>query len=263
MVSDARDCTNARCGFTITEVIVTIAVLTLLVGILLPVLSGVRLTGRATLCQNNLRHMVNAALMYSNIHQAYPPAVTIQIIDGAPALVAWDWITRPDGELVGPGRLWEYADSPDEVMQCPEFFGNSNAPGNPYTGYNYSPYVGGEQQQGPPYTFHRGTRPHTVSRPSSCAMFGLGEYSTGANKFMRAPLHNEISTLFLGPMTVYSGGQAFSRYGGQTFVAYVDGHVRSHSRPEEGELATPEFLEQMGFPRNGFLSEDNAAYRPH
>lgn len=239
-----------------------VAVVSLLLGMLVPALSSVRLTGRAALSQNNLRHMVNASLMYANIHQAYPPAVTVQMVDGAPAIVAWDWITRFDGERVGPGPLWAYSDSPGEVMQCPEFFGNANAAGNPFTGYNYSPYIGGEQLQGPPYTFHRGTPPHAVSRPSACAMFGLGEYSAGANKFMRAPQHNELSSLFLGPMTIYSGGQSFDRYGGRTFVAYVDGHVDSRNRPEEGDSATPELLEQMGFPNNGFLSEGNAAYRP-
>jgi hypothetical protein len=237
-------------------------VLTLLLGLLLPALSSMRLSGRATLCRSNLRYMVNATLMYANIHQAYPPAAMLRMIDGAPARVEWDWITRPSGELVGPGPLWSYAEGPGEVLQCPEFFGNSNAPGSPYTGYNYSPYLGGEQGLIPPYQFYPGTRPHAVDRPSSTAMFGLGGLSTGANKFMRAPLHNEISGLFLGGSAIYAGGQAYDRYRGVTFVAWVDGHVSTHNRPEEGEKATPALLELMGYPRNGFLSENNDAYRP-
>lgn len=258
-----RHCSVLPIGFTITELLVAIAVLTLLLGMLLPALSGVRLAGRATLCQSNLRHMVNASMMYANIHQEYPSALTIQMIGGAPAIVSWDWITRFDGELVGPGPLWEYTENPGEVMQCPEFFGNSNSHGDPYTGYNYSPYIGGEQAMTPPYRFYRGVRPHTVSRPSSCAMFGLGGYRSGANKFMRAPKHNDMSDLSLPPMVLYSGGQAYDRYRGVSFVAYVDGHVGSHNHPEQGEDATSELLEQMDFPRNGFLSENNDTYRPH
>jgi prepilin-type N-terminal cleavage/methylation domain-containing protein len=253
---------RAARGFTIMELLVVLGILSLLLGMLVPALSSVRTGGRATLCRNNLRHMAVAAHAYSNIYHHYPPALSFRQIDGVWARVEWDWITTFTGELVGPGPLWQFTDNPGEVMQCPEFFGNANSPGNPYTGYNYSPYLGGEQQMSGSMKFHRGAAPHQVRRPSACAMFGLGEYSAGANKFMRAPLHNQLSTLTLPPGVIYAGGQAYSRYNGETFIAYADGHIGSHNRPEEGVNATPARLEIMGYPRNGFLSHDNAAYQP-
>ena len=66
----------------------------------------------------------------------------------------------------------------------------------------------------------------------------------------------------IGLGAIYSGGQAF-RHAGTTSVAYVDGHVAAVHAPRRGELATPELLETfLGYPDNGFLSDDNAAYDP-
>ncbi len=75
---------------------------------------------------------------------------------------------------------------------------------------------------------------------------------------MRAPLGHEG----LDMNAIYAGGQAF-RHTRSTIVAYVDGHVGSVVQPKKGLNATDDLLEQvMGYPDNGFLSDDDSAYDP-
>ena len=60
---------------------------------------------------------------------------------------------------------------------------------------------------------------------------------------------------------IYAGGQAF-RHDGTTNIACLDGHVAAVSRPKKGQSATEPLLQVMGFPKNGFLSDDDTAYDP-
>jgi prepilin-type processing-associated H-X9-DG protein len=182
--------------------------------------------------------------------------------DGGLRTVAWDWVTER-GTLVGPGPLWSFADDPGRVQQCPEHTGSSNFSGDPFTGYNYNTsYLGAEGSFPLVGWTHvrRGVPPHACARSGLCAMFGDGGSAQGANKFMRAPLRERepASTTF---DTIYSGGQAF-RHLGATNVAFVDGHVAPVQGPREGRHATEDRLARMGFPDNGFLSDDDTAYDP-
>lgn len=252
---------TTRRAFTMIEVIVVLAITVLLLGLLLPALSSVRTAGRASASQHNLRQMYIAATAYANAHFAFPLAIEYREVDGAYQIVAWDWVTSFTGEFIGPGPLWAFADDPGKVMQCPGYTGDASMPGDPYTGYNYSTYIAGEQRLTDLKVF-AGTPPHAIARPDRIAMFGCGGYAGGANKFMRSPLHNEHSPLVLSPGTIYSGGQAF-RFGGATVTAFADGHVASSRRPHKGELATDALLEtHMAYPRNGFLTDDETAYDP-
>jgi hypothetical protein len=46
-------------------------------------------------------------------------------------------------------------------------------------------------------------------------------------------------------------------------VAFVDGHIGTLNRAREGNLATSSLLNQMDYPRNGFLSDDDSMYKPN
>ncbi len=269
-------------GMSMIEVVTVVGIIAILMSILAPALSGARLAGRATLCQSNLRQMSHAAHAYANVYGAFPIALHYAKSNGSLHDVSWDWVTKfGSGEIISPGPLWQFTDHPDAVMQCPEYIGPSNTPGDPFTGYNYSVYLGGEGKfsinPGPQHVWP-GVKPHVVRRPDRITMFGLGGYKDGANKYMRSPLHNEhapekaVQNAFTGewnvePFTlplnvIFSGGQAF-RYRGKTFAAQVDGSIRTSAQPEPGEQATEELLEQfLGYPRNGFLSSDGSAYDP-
>ncbi len=249
-----------RQGFTIVELLVTIGIIALLLGLLMPALSGVGAAGRSTQCRSNLRQMALAAQQYAMVFDAWPVAVRYEN-DGVFTTIAWDWESTAAGDI-SPGPLWTFAGNPDRVQQCPEYHGSSSTMiPDPYTGYNYNTtYIGGEAVF--PQTgwdaVRPGVAPHACQRASSCAMFGDGGRAGGTNKFMRAPLNRESLPLSL----IYSGGQAF-RHGGATNVAYVDGHVGPANTRQRGDMASDPLLNQfMDFPDNAFLSDDDRAYDP-
>src|SRR5881397_2945226 len=62
-------------GFSIVELIVVIAVVSMLIGILAPALSSVRASARSGRCQGNLKQMAIAAQNYAAIYDAWPAAI--------------------------------------------------------------------------------------------------------------------------------------------------------------------------------------------
>ena len=76
-----------RQGFTLVELLVVISIVSLLMGILLPVLAKVRRQARTVLCIVNQRHIVNAVSLYAADNDgSYPESVaTITFGD------SWHW----------------------------------------------------------------------------------------------------------------------------------------------------------------------------
>lgn len=248
-------------AFTLVELLLVIALAALLMGLMAPGLAGLRGAARRSRCQANLRQMALAAHSYAAIWDRFPAAIRYEQVQGTYRQVAWDWVTTFSGELIGPGPLWSFTDNPGNVQQCPEYRGPTNFAGDPYTGYNYNTtYIGAEARF--PQTgwdaVRWGAAPHACDRASTCAMFGDGGRAGGTNKFMRAPLRSVETSL----SEVYAGGQAF-RHGRSTCLAFADGHVGLADHAFEGALATDALLQEvMGYPRNGFLSDDDRAYDP-
>jgi prepilin-type processing-associated H-X9-DG protein len=244
------------------EVVFTVAAIAALSGLTLLALSGVRASGRSARCLNNLRQMALGANSYALAHDYFPAAIRYERRDGVFRRVAWDWVTSAAGDVIEPGAIWRHAGlGAGEIHQCPEYEGPSNFSGDPFTGYNYNTsYLGGEAPF--PATgwdrFRFGVPYSACNRSSTCAMFGDGGWAAGANKFMRAPENSERMPWSI----IYGGGQAFRHHGG-TNIAFIDGHVGRHADAREGVRATPELLRRfMAFPSNGFLSDDDRAYRP-
>ncbi|MHC4992114.1 MAG: pilus assembly FimT family protein, partial [Planctomycetota bacterium] len=241
---------------------VVIAVVGLLMGLLWPALSAVRAEALSTQCRSNLRQMAIAAQQHATLRDEWPAAILYRRVDTQLRQEAWDWVSSVfGGELISPGPLWTFTDDPGSVMQCPAYHGPSNFSGDAHSGYNYNTsYIGAEEAftptgDGP---VRAGVPPHACQRGSTCVLFGDGGFAGGANKFMRAPGNPEQASASV----VYSGGQAF-RHRGTTNASYIDGHVGPVLLPRAGAHATPTLLEQfMDFPRNGFLSDDDAAYDP-
>lgn len=250
-----------RRGVTIIEIIVVIAIIAMLLGLTSLTLSGVRSAGRNVSCLNNLRQMSIGARQYALQYNYFPPAIRYERRNGGLIRLTWDWVTTFDGQIIDSGALWQFTDNPGEIHQCPEYEGPSNFNGDPFTGYNYNTsYLGGEA----PFPqvgwnlFRPGIPSSTCTRSSTCVVFGDGGWLNGANKFMRAPENPESMPWSL----VYSGGQAF-RHRGSTNTAYIDGHVGHVSRPRKGIHATDSLLSAfMDYPDNGFLSNDDRAYKP-
>src|SRR5205823_2872483 len=68
-----RTCTRALTAFTIVELMVVIAVITILISILVPSFRAVREAARAMRCENNLREISNAFLLFATDHDRRLP----------------------------------------------------------------------------------------------------------------------------------------------------------------------------------------------
>jgi prepilin-type N-terminal cleavage/methylation domain-containing protein/prepilin-type processing-associated H-X9-DG protein len=249
-----------RKGFTLIEVLVVIAVVSLLMAVLMPALARARQQGKSVLCMSNLRQLAIAAQMYANGNDDYFPMATVTEVDGSVYKVcAWDFTTVYDSanRYVEPGLLWQ-GETTESVQQCPAFKGAANWGQDRYTGYNYNTsYLGGraavkdgEVVSG---TVVMSSKVGEVRRPEKCALFGDGQWSGGANKFMRSPFGGKHDENFSGR---YAGTQGY-RHLGKTNVAWCDGSVRSveecFTEAHAGESA---YIAEG----TGFLSPDNSAY---
>lgn len=238
---------NAR-AFTLVEMLVVMGTMALLTGMTVGSVGAARDAARRAKCASNLGMMAKAALTYADDHRGQFPWASRRINGET---VCWDFITAKDGS-VRPGEMWDgYGIA--SVMQCPAFAGGkANWKNNPYTGYNYNcSFIG--KVQGDPGMRTSPARMAQILNPARTVLFGDGQYSGGANKFMRAPKPDRDHD-GSGKSIRLAGTQGF-RHRGKTNVVFCDGHVESLAQPYQYGGA-----EGFTAQNCGFLSPDNSFY---
>jgi prepilin-type processing-associated H-X9-DG protein len=252
-------------GMSLVELLVVIATSTILMGILLPSFNLARQQATRNVCLNNLRQMSTAACAYAvSNDDYYPVAFNTERINGTRRYIAWDFTTYKDWsaaepkEHVEPGLLWT-GKTIDKIQQCPAFKGPANWFSDPHTGYNYNTsYIGRNETTQPVSS----SRTIDVKSPAQTALFGDGEYTGGANKFMRAPFSNPRDMSF-GDSNRYAGTQGF-RHIHTTNIAFCDGHADSQKEIfTNTNSAAQKILEeynQTSENQIGFLSQNNKLY---
>jgi len=242
-------------AFTLVEVLVVVSVIALLAAMLLPSLGAAREMARSTKCLSNLRQMAIAAQCYAGSYEEHYPIAYYTSVGEVFTSYAWDFISSKDWSAspprlsVRPGLLWD-GEGIVDVHQCPSFEGGHNWLDDPATGYNYNTsYIGHGQGE----SIIEPARTTEVKAPARCALFGDGEYASGANKFMRAPWSNPGDAGFTGR---YAGTQGY-RHLGKTNVAFCDGHAESWA-----QRYTQTYVSDRAkiAPGTGFLSPDNSLY---
>lgn len=235
-------------GFTLIELLAVIAIVSLLAGLLWPVIGLAREEGQRVKCLSNLRQMAIAANAYTVDHGGYFPKAYYTDDQGREH--CWDYTTLSDGTLVA-GDMWEGFGN-ERIYQCPGYHGSSNTRHDPYTGYNYNTsYIGHGERERP---YQKAARSSMVMHPANTALFGDGEYGEGANKYMRAPF-SDIEGYGDRFGARYAGTQGF-RHRKRTNVVFCDGSARSL---RECYTETERGGENIG-EGCGFLSPDNSLY---
>jgi len=250
-------------GFTLVELLVVMAIITVLLGVLLPSISRSRQQAQFILCLNNLRQMSIAAVNYTLANNAYYPlAYYTQKVGKVRYYYTWDfttykdWSVTPPKEIIEPGILWQKV-TIEKVQQCPSFKGSANWLTDTYTGYNYNTsYIGMDETVWP----YNSVRTAKVKRPSETVIFGDGQWENGANKFMRAPWKSKGDTF----QNRIAGTQGY-RHLGKTNAAFCDGHVQSlkdrftNTDDTCGKQSFDEYNKTHS-EKIGFLSPDNSLY---
>jgi prepilin-type N-terminal cleavage/methylation domain-containing protein/prepilin-type processing-associated H-X9-DG protein len=239
-------------GFSLVELLVVISVIALLIALLLPSLSRSRQAAQRVACLSNLRQMAIAAQAYVNENKgSYPIAYYSSNAGGVTYNFAWDLTTiyRPaQPPEVIPGLLWGRGGT-TQIQQCPSYEGKANWLSDPYTGYNYNTsFIGHGQWE----SIVSPAKAVQIKNPAQTALFGDGQYSGGANKFMRAPWPNPGDASYYGR---WGGTQGF-RHLNMTNVAFCDGHAESlRERFTNNQDGASRIA-----PGTGFLSQDNRLY---
>jgi prepilin-type N-terminal cleavage/methylation domain-containing protein/prepilin-type processing-associated H-X9-DG protein len=78
-----------RAGFTLMELVVVIAILTVLISLVLPAIQEAREAARRLQCRHHLRQLGMALHNYMDAHQVLPPSICIRADDVAPREGAW------------------------------------------------------------------------------------------------------------------------------------------------------------------------------
>ena len=249
-------------GFTLIELLVVIAIIALMLAILLPALGKAKEHGKGLVCMTNLRQMSIAAKTYAADNNDYFPlaySFDPDPMDSVMINPSWDFTTVRDWTTsqitVKPGTLWG-SETSEKVHQCPSYKGSSNTLADPFTGYNYNTsYIG----RGAGETIRTPARTAEVKNTSGCALFGDGEYSGGANKYMRSPFKSDYDMF-----PARAAGTQGWRHSEKTAAVWVDGHAslqkEIYTDTESSQKDEIEEHNEQAEYKIGFLSVDNRAY---
>jgi type II secretory pathway pseudopilin PulG len=120
-------------GFTLMDVLVSMAIIAVLIGLLLPAISRVNEVARRVACQSNVRQLGISMLMYADANRDYlPHSVFVEPPPGAdpnkrPSEMIFARLDSPEGTRPrwdGLGHLYEqeYMPAP-QVFYCPSHSG--------------------------------------------------------------------------------------------------------------------------------------------
>lgn len=235
-------------AFTLIELLIVVAIISILAAILFPVFARARESARRTSCLSNMKQIGTAWLMYAQDYDE-KAVLAVHYDSSTGDEIAWDF--RLDWSEVdysdpnptpkaSAGLLDSYAKN-GQIHSCPSFYGE--AWGRPHTGYAYNTtYIGGEGPWGGGPLMRESVHLAAITDAAGTAIFAEGGYGNPVNaqNYLRAPSDPYNSV-----------GKVHFRHNGTANVAYADGHVKNVTRKFNFRAAEPDV---------GDLSADDSAY---
>lgn len=221
-----------KTAFTLLEVLVVIALSSLLMGILLPSLSTARRLAQSTDCKGSLRSLGLAVQMYTNECNSYPPAWVI----AGPVATAWcgGYYTQDGAAYMDVTRspLWPYLQERKVLLRCQEFAPPKvKYPGSGrISGYGINaqyiagnPIVNPDDGQAGMSSWSKPARAEQIARPGETLLFA------DCARVKQEVLYEEI---FIYPLYKHNSSSRnyatfHFRHRGRANATYCDGHVDS------------------------------------
>lgn len=272
-----------RRGFTITELLVVIAVIAVLIGILLPALGRARAAGRQVTCMNNCRNIGLANLLYANDYddRLCPHSRWNRSIIAASGQrgVNQEWsfsdpVRADPTEAHRFGGLGGYLGEGYEVMTCPDYLTPSDVvdrarrihrayPQLVHYGYN-GLLLGVKHvdfnalsQDAAGYRTWVGYQRSVIPRPERKVMFADSAQRLAGRVLPQKDLYPPVDEWFDdGTARALSSPSVHGRHHGRASVSWVDGHVSLFSVTVYPEQSAADQMDALGF-----LAPEDAAQR--
>lgn len=268
-------------AFTVTELLVVTAAVSILTGVMLPCLGRARRQCRATICWSNIRQLYIANSGYSLENDDFYVRAAYDYFEGFGGRHRWHGVRKSDGVAPDPakntfdplkGPLKNYL-SDGEVKECPALVkfikdGAMNAFEAGCGGYGYNAIgIGSRSYQ---YGFcDRAVRSSMktveISRPDRKVMFTDTAFTQGSPpsyiieySFCEPP--RAVMNFGNGPReTGRLKASIHFRHLGKTNVVWCDGHITAESID-----FPPQAIEQIEeFKIGWFGPDDNSLFRPN
>ena len=247
-------------AFTLVELLVVVGIISVLIAILMPVLSGARTSAAKVRAASNLRQLMTAYIEYSIANKGslllgYPPPV----VNGVPVTAE-----LPDGTLVGtptsqryPWRLIPYVGNVWPIVYYHDEVPQTDYQKGLYAGFGLnSVFLGGHA--GGFFGGYVGDRPNTgghvmfkaaeVKRPSEQIVFTESrrpDAEADGYFYVMPPRGNAPGGRWWAPspdgttavaQTGVAGGLPIGRFGRTILVGFFDGHAAPLSTPELDDM---------------------------
>jgi prepilin-type N-terminal cleavage/methylation domain-containing protein/prepilin-type processing-associated H-X9-DG protein len=247
-------------GFTLIELLVVISIIALLLGILIPALSRVKMTAQTLICSTNLKNYGAALQMYGSDNKEKAPFCVYWLysrntLNNGKCQSACRWHFDKD---YPDGSMWPYVQDKN-VHMCPTFKsyapkeGCSNCgapetkttPFNPMYSYAMNYFLGFDWETGLKITFATAYEKEVslklsrVTRPAECFAFSeenLWAINTGTGfreNYSAAKLND--NALWLSPrpgfytdnIATYHNVNVTQKNEGKANAVFVDGHTQA------------------------------------